>query len=211
MSAEVLRVGVVAHEALQFQTWPDLALRRFKDDQGVHEEPTTKRSDGELVPYDFGQQHCEVEPVPAWDEIRGCPKGGWKAMPHSIRAAPTLVPIVRGQKKDRRLVWHAWESWLSVITFTVFLSDIVVQHTFHKAQGPLPNSWKRVARGDFFVGDAVDCGCCSGLRCAQDLIGHLNDLREARSWLPWVVDGLGGSNFDNTTATYVRSRCLQVQ
>ena len=118
---------------------------------------------------------------------------------------------MRGQKKGRRLVWHARESRLSVITFTVFLSDAVVQSALYKAQEPLPNSWKRVARGDFSVGDAVDCGCCSGLRCAQDLIGHLNDLREARSWLPWVVDGLGGSNFDDTTATYVSSRCLQVQ
>ena len=68
MSSEVFRVGVLAHETLQFQAGADLILRCVEYGQRVHEEPPAERGKREVVPDDFGQQNCEVEAVPAWAE-----------------------------------------------------------------------------------------------------------------------------------------------
>ena len=75
MGSKVFCIGVVAHETLQLQARTDLILRRTEYGQGVHKEPPAERGKGELVADDFGQQDCEVEAVPVWEE-KMCILGG---------------------------------------------------------------------------------------------------------------------------------------
>ena len=62
--------------------------------------------------------------------------------------------------------------------------NVVVQNAFDEVQEPLPDNRAGMARGDLIVGDAVYRGSYLGLWCLQNLVGHLNDLREACSWQP---------------------------
>ena len=85
------------------------------------------------------------------------------------------VPIVRRQEKGRRLVWHAWT--LPVFAIAVDL-DVVVQNAFDKVQEPFPDNREGMARDDLNLGDAVYRGSCLGLWRLQNLVGHLNHLRD---------------------------------
>ena len=121
------------------------------------------------------------------------------------------VPIVRRQEKGRRLVWHARRPRLFAIAIACVVLDVVVQNAFDKVQEPCPNNREGMARCDLSLGDAVYRGSCLGFGRTQDLVGHPNHLTEACSRQPWMINGLSCSDFDDTTATYIRSRRLQVQ
>ena len=88
--------------------------------------------------------------------------------------------------------------------------NIVVQNAFDEVQEPPPDNREGMTRGNLSVGDAVDGGGPLGLLSPQNFVGHLNNLCKACPWQPLMINGLGRSKFNYTTATYGRSCSLEV-